>query len=118
LVNTSEGIIVDAVNLNWKNLPLTPLLEQRYHLPVSILNDCHAAAIGEKTYGNDFQKDENLILINVHHGIGAGIIIDREIFQGDGGFERNQCILLVHENGGLSLWQARPCLRLSPAPQP
>src|SRR5512138_2072153 len=40
LINTSEGLVVNAVNLNWKNLPLTRLLEQRYHLPVSILNDC------------------------------------------------------------------------------
>ncbi|HLO32290.1 MAG TPA: ROK family transcriptional regulator [Anaerolineales bacterium] len=86
LINTCEGLVVNAVNLDWKNLPLTRLLEQRYHLPVSILNDCQAAAIGEKTYGKDYQQDENLVLMHVHHGIGAGIIIHREIFQGDGGF--------------------------------
>lgn len=111
LVNTSEGIIVDAVNLSWKNLPLTRLLEQRYRLPVSILNDCHAAAIGEKTYGKDFQKDENLILINVHHGIGAGIIINREIFQGDGGFAGEVGhIAMVHENGEVCRCGRRGCL--------
>lgn len=111
LVNTSEGIVVDAVNLNWKNLPLTRLLEQRYHLPVSILNDCHAAAIGEKTYGKDFQKDENLVLINVHHGIGAGIIINREIFQGDGGFAGEVGhIVAVHENGEICRCGKRGCL--------
>lgn len=111
LVNTSEGIVVDAVNLNWKNLSLTRLLEQRYHLPVSILNDCHAAAIGEKTYGNDFQKDENLVLINVHHGIGAGIIINREIFQGDGGFAGEiGHIVAVHENGEACRCGKRGCL--------
>ena len=86
LINTCEGLVVNAVNLNWKNLPLTSLLEQRYHLPVSILNDCQAAAIGEKTYGKAYQQDKNLVLMHVHHGIGAGIIIHGEIFQGDGGF--------------------------------
>jgi N-acetylglucosamine repressor len=111
LVNTSEGIIVDAVNLDWKNLPLTRLLEQRYRLPVSILNDCHAAAIGEKTYGKDFQKDENLILLNVHHGIGAGIIINREIFQGDGGFAGEVGhIVMMHENGEVCRCGRRGCL--------
>jgi predicted NBD/HSP70 family sugar kinase len=55
-------------------------------LPVCILNDCQAAAIGEKTYGKDYQQDENLVLVRVHRGIGAGIIVHREIFQGDGGF--------------------------------
>jgi glucokinase-like ROK family protein len=111
LINTSEGIVVDAVNLNWKNLPLTRLLEERYHLPVSILNDCHAAAIGEKTYGKDFQKDENLILINVHHGIGAGIIINREIFQGDGGFAGEiGHIVVAHEQGEMCRCGKRGCL--------
>ena len=111
LINTSEGIVVDAVNLNWRNLPLTRLLEQRYHLPVSILNDCHAAAIGEKTYGKDFQKDENLVLINVHHGIGAGIMINREIFQGDGGFAGEiGHIVVVHENGEICRCGKQGCL--------
>ena len=111
LVNTSEGFVVDAVNFNWKNLPLTRLLEQRYHLPVSILNDSHAAAIGEKTYGKDFQNDENLVLVHVHHGIGAGIIINREIFQGDGGFAGEiGHIVVVHENGELCRCGKRGCL--------
>lgn len=111
LVNTSEGTVVEAVNMNWKNLPLTRLLEQRYHLPVSILNDCHAAAIGEQTYGKDFQKDENLVLVNVHHGIGAGIIINREIFQGDGGFAGEiGHIVAIRENGELCRCGKRGCL--------
>ena len=111
LVNTGEGTVVDAVNFNWKDLPLTRLLKQRYRLPVSILNDCHAAAIGEKTYGKDFQKDENLVLIHVHHGIGAGIIINREIFQGDGGFAGEiGHIVVVHENGAACRCGKRGCL--------
>jgi glucokinase len=111
LINTSEGLVVNAVNLNWKNLPLTSLLEERYHLPVYILNDCQAAAIGEMTYGKDFQKDENLVLINVHHGIGAGIIINREIFQGDGGFAGEiGHIVVVHEGGEICRCGKRGCL--------
>lgn len=111
LVNTSEGIVVDAVNINWKNLPLTRLLEQRYHLPVSILNDCHAAAIGEQTYGKGFPKDENLVLVNVHHGIGAGIMINRKIFQGDGGFAGEiGHIVALQESGELCRCGKRGCL--------
>lgn len=111
LVNTSKGLVVNAVNLNWKNLPLTSLLEQRYHLPVSILNDCQAAAIGEKTYGKDFQKDENLVLINIHHGVGAGIIINQEIFQGDGGFAGEiGHIVVVQDKGEVCRCGKRGCL--------
>ena len=62
LINTQEGMVVNAVNLNWQNIPLTYLLKDRYDLPVSILNDCQAAAIGEKTYGVNYQNDENMVL--------------------------------------------------------
>jgi glucokinase-like ROK family protein len=111
LINTSEGLVVNAVNLNWKNLPLTSLLEERYHLPVYILNDCQAAAIGEMTYGKGFEEDENLVLVNVHHGIGAGIIINREIFQGDGGFAGEiGHVVVVHEGGEICRCGKRGCL--------
>jgi glucokinase-like ROK family protein len=111
LINSSEGLVVNAVNLNWKNLPLTSLLEERYHLPVYILNDCQAAAIGEMTYGKGFEEDENLVLINVHHGIGAGIIINREIFQGDGGFAGEiGHVVVVHEGGEICRCGKRGCL--------
>jgi len=111
LINTNEGMVVNAVNLNWKNLPLTHLLQERYGLPVHILNDCQAAAIGEKTYGKDFQKDENLVLINVHHGIGAGIIIDGVIYRGDGGFAGEiGHVVVVREGGELCRCGKRGCL--------
>ncbi|HTP02194.1 MAG TPA: ROK family transcriptional regulator, partial [Anaerolineales bacterium] len=61
LVNTNEGLVVNAVNFNWKNLQLTRLLKERYRLPVHILNDCQAAAIGERTYGKGARKEENLV---------------------------------------------------------
>src|SRR5512140_1677817 len=39
LVNTSEGMVVNAVNLDWQNLPLANLLRERYEMPVHIMND-------------------------------------------------------------------------------
>lgn len=85
LVNTAEGLVVDAVNLDWKNLPLSNLLTDRYKKPVFILNDSQAATLGEFTYGQVHPASQNLILINARHGIGSGIIINGKLFQGDGG---------------------------------
>ncbi len=85
LVDTTEGVVINAVNLDWKNLPLAHMLKERYHLPVYILNDSQAAAIGEHTYGEGHPSDSNLIVINVRQGIGAGIVINGHLFQGDGG---------------------------------
>src|SRR3990170_3585828 len=49
LVNTRKGVVVNAVNLDWRDLPLAHLLETRYQLPVFVLNDNHAAAMGGDT---------------------------------------------------------------------
>ncbi len=85
LVNASEGVVLHAVNLDWINLPLEQLLVARYRLPVSVLNDSQAAAIGEYTYGRGHHQEDNLVVINVRHGIGAGIVVHGKIFHGDGG---------------------------------
>ncbi|HEX5810066.1 MAG TPA: ROK family transcriptional regulator, partial [Anaerolineales bacterium] len=84
LINTRAGTVVNAVNLDWQELPLGHLLQERYGLPVRLLNDSQATAIGEFVYG-DYSSNDNLIVINVSHGIGAGILIHGRLFQGDGG---------------------------------
>jgi N-acetylglucosamine repressor len=111
LINTTEGMIVNSVNLNWVNLPLTYLLKKRYHLPVYILNDSQAAAIGEYTFGKEHQADEDLIVINVRHGIGAGIVINGDLFQGDGGSAGEiGHIIVVPEGGALCRCGKKGCL--------
>jgi predicted NBD/HSP70 family sugar kinase len=109
LINTREGVVVNAVNLDWKDLPLAHLLEERYHLPVSVLNDSQATAIGEFVYG-DHQSDSNLIVVNLMHGIGAGILINGRLFQGDGGGAGEIGHVLVQENGLLCRCGRHGCL--------
>jgi predicted NBD/HSP70 family sugar kinase len=100
-VNTSEGVVVNAVNLDWTNLPLASLIKDRYQLPVYVINDSQAAAMGEYTYGKGHQTDNNLIVINVRYGIGAGIIINGQLFQGDGGGAGEIGHVVVVPEGGL-----------------
>jgi N-acetylglucosamine repressor len=101
LVNTQEGVVIDAVNLNWKNLPLGQLLQERYGVPAYVLNDSQAAAIGEFNYGDSHSPDSNLVVINVRHGIGAGIIINGQLFQGDSGAAGEIGHVVVVREGGL-----------------
>ncbi len=100
LVDTRDGVVVSAVNLDWVNFPLAQLLRERYHVPVFILNDSQAAAIGEYTYGTDHKDDHNLIVINIQHGIGSGIIINGQLFQGDGGSAGEIGHMIVVPEGG------------------
>jgi N-acetylglucosamine repressor len=110
LVNTREGVVVNAVNLEWQNLPLSQLLEKKYKLPVLVLNDSQAAAIGEYVYGGGHAPDENLVVVNVIHGVGAGILINGRLFQGDGGGAGEIGHVVVQENGELCRCGKRGCL--------
>ena len=52
-------------------------------MPVVVANDSHAAALAELTFFRR-PRPNNLIVIKVGRGIGAGIILNGQLFQGDG----------------------------------
>jgi predicted NBD/HSP70 family sugar kinase len=83
IIDTSTGTVRWSVNLNWAELRLGPLLEQRYGVPVVVANDSHAAALAELTFFRQ-PRPNNLIVIRVGRGVGAGIILNGQLFQGDG----------------------------------
>lgn len=101
LVNTQEGIVLNAVNLDWHNLPLGQILRERYGLPVIVLNDCQAAAMGEFKFGDNPPASGNVVVVRVGHGIGSGVIIDGKIFHGDGGSAGEIGHVTMTENGSL-----------------
>jgi len=111
LVNTTEGVVVNAVNLDWKDLSLARPLQEKYHLPVLVFNDSQAAAMAEYTYGKSHPSDSNLVVINARHGIGAGIIINGQLFQGDGGGAGEiGHVIVVPDGGQLCRCGNRGCL--------
>ena len=109
LINTKDGVLIDAVNLDLRNLPLARLLKERYHLPVSIINDSQATAIGEFVYG-DHDTDTNLVVITVKHGVGAGILINGQLFQGDGGGAGEIGHIVITDNDVLCRCGRKGCL--------
>ncbi|MFI5292831.1 MAG: ROK family protein, partial [Candidatus Limnocylindrales bacterium] len=58
-------------------------LEERHGVPVVVANDSHAAALAELTFLRR-PRPNNLIVIRVGRGVGAGIILNGQLFQGDG----------------------------------
>ncbi|HVL53858.1 MAG TPA: ROK family transcriptional regulator, partial [Vitreimonas sp.] len=83
LVDVSTGTIRWAVNLDWQDLPLADLLRARYGVPAFVANDSRAAALGESMFGGQ-SRTTNLVAIKVGHGIGAGVVLNGELFHGDG----------------------------------
>lgn len=82
LINTRQRVVRNAVNLDWHDLPLGDLLDERYKMPVHIANDSQAAALAEFTFGNS-KNISNLIVINIGRGTGAGIVLNRQLYYGD-----------------------------------
>lgn len=82
LIDAQRGVVRNAVNLNWHDLFLRDLLEERYEFPVYIANDSQVAALAEFTFG-DSKNISNLIVIKIGRGIGAGIILNRELYFGE-----------------------------------
>ena len=83
VIDTRSGTVRWSVNLEWADLPLGPLVESRYGVPVVVANDSHAAALAELTFYRR-PRPNNLIVIKVGRGVGAGIILNGQLFQGDG----------------------------------
>ncbi len=81
LMDPVNGVVRQAVNLDWQDLPLRRLLEERYALPIYVANDCQVAALAEYTFGKGKDVD-NLVLIKIEHGIGAGIVLNGQLFYG------------------------------------
>lgn len=84
-LNSETGMIYEAPNLKWKDVPLREMLQESLQVPVWVDNDANLAALGEYTCGY-LSEYEVLLYLTVSTGIGGGIIINGEIYRGiDGG---------------------------------
>jgi glucokinase len=81
IVNFEKGAVVWAPSLGWRDLPLKSRLEEALHLPVFVENEVNLIALGESWRGAG-QGVSNLICISLGAGIGAGIILDGQLYRG------------------------------------
>jgi glucokinase len=105
------GIVCDtwvtSNNLGWHQLPLKDALES-LPLPVTIMNDMAAGAVGELHFGRA-RGLRNVIFLTVSTGIGAGIIVDGEVYRGANGLAGEVGHTVVDLNGLLCGCGRRGC---------
>jgi glucokinase-like ROK family protein len=85
LVNLRQGELIVAPNLQWKNVPLRLMWNQRFRLPVYIENEANLSALGEYYFGVA-QGIENFIYVCSGIGLGGGIMIGGNLFRGGYGY--------------------------------
>lgn len=76
-----EGRVKWSYQLGWENFPLKARLSEKYTYPIIVDNDLNLAALGELWFGAG-QNVQNMILVAIGTGIGAGIIIDGALHRG------------------------------------
>jgi glucokinase len=73
--------ILFAPHLAWRDEPFKKEVEDRVGLPVVMENDANAAAWAETTLGAA-RGHQHVVLVAVGTGIGAGIVINGELYRG------------------------------------
>lgn len=78
-----SGTIRWAVNLEWQDLPLGSILQDHFGTPAMVVNDSRAAAIATYLFGGE-ERPQQLVAIKVGRGVGSGLILRGQLFDGDG----------------------------------
>ncbi|MCH7762033.1 ROK family protein [candidate division TA06 bacterium] len=77
----STGIVRNAPNLRWRDVPLRSQLEHALGLPVVVANDVTAIAFGEWQHGAG-KNERDLVVLFVGTGIGGGIVSGGRLLEG------------------------------------
>ena len=80
-IDVAGSGVLFAPNLAWRNEPLRQRVEDYAGLPVVVENDANAAAWAETMLGAA-RGHEHVMLVAVGTGIGAGIVINGQLYRG------------------------------------
>lgn len=84
-INMQEGVILNPPFFyGIHDLEITSYFEEKTGLPTYLINDANAGALAEKLYGM-MRNDRNYLYLHIMNGIGAGIIINDVLYEGNTG---------------------------------
>ena len=98
-LDAQTGVVKHPPKLKgWKDVPLGSIVQKEYGIPVWIENDANVCALAEKWLGSG-RNIHNFIYILINEGIGAGVIINDELYQGTYDFVGEIGHFLCYEQG-------------------
>jgi len=98
-LDAQTGVVKQPPKLKgWKDVPLGNIVQKEYGIPVWIENDANVCALAEKWLGSG-RNIHNFIYILINEGIGAGVIINDELYQGTYDFVGEIGHFLCYEQG-------------------
>ena len=82
VVDEQKGIVYNVMNIpSWKEVHLKDILEAEFKLPVFVNNDANCFALGEHRCGAG-KPFRNILCATLGTGVGAGIIINNQPYNG------------------------------------
>ncbi|MEU2674889.1 ROK family transcriptional regulator [Streptomyces sp. NPDC007164] len=102
------GVIHHAAHLGWSELPLATQLSERFGVPAYVGNDVNIAALAVLHFRN--AKTQNLMVITIEHGVGAGLIVGGELVEGEQFAAGEIGHVTVDEDGDPCICGHRGCL--------
>lgn len=102
-------VMAPPIMPGWDRFPIRATLEQKWGTPVTLNNDAELGALGEWAYGAG-RGEKNLAFIKVGSGIGAGLIINQQIYGGTTGSAGEIGHLTIDEKGPLCACGNHGCL--------
>lgn len=108
-IDAENGVVIYSNNFGWRNVGLAQALEEKLNVKVHISNDANCAALGEVVAGAA-TGCKNAVMFTLGTGVGSGIIINGNIFEGGGpgGAELGHTIL--KQNGEKCTCGRKGCL--------
>lgn len=99
-IDTQNGIVAGSGGniRNWDGTNLKDAFSQKYHLPVTVVNDANCVALGEKWTGSA-KNAKNVIVLTIGTGLGGGIIVNDQILLGQSGYGGEIGHFSIHKEG-------------------
>ncbi len=102
-------VMAPPIMPGWDRYPIRASLAEQWKTSITLNNDAELGALGEWAYGAG-RGEQNVAFIKVGSGIGAGLIINRQIYGGTTGSAGEIGHLTVDENGPLCNCGNHGCL--------
>jgi N-acetylglucosamine repressor len=81
---TTDQEWISSTYLEVENMPLKKMIEDAFGIPVHLVNDLDAAGFAER-FSGAAQGMETIVYILIDYGIGAGLVLNNQIFRGSTG---------------------------------
>lgn len=109
-VVTEMGMVMSPpIMPGWDRFPIRATLEKLWGVPVVLNNDADLGALGEWVFGAG-RGEKNIVFIKVGTGIGAGIIINQQIYMGTTGSAGEIGHVTIDEHGPFCACGNHGCL--------